>query len=183
MADALTDLLALFDDDARGEAGRVFVDLVADYLARTGRREGSVSTALTQRMIATRFAEPLPRHGRPLAEVVERVGREILADANRLQHPMYLGHQVGGTLPAPLWTEMVVAALNQSLAVTEMSPTATPVEKQVIRWLVELAGLPPSAGGTMTSGGTEATFTALLAARAHALPDAWRDGIPADAPV
>jgi L-2,4-diaminobutyrate decarboxylase len=35
----------------------------------------------------------------------------------------------------------------------------------------------------MTSGGTEATFTALLAARARALPDAWARGVPADPPV
>ena len=39
------------------------------------------------------------------------------------------------------------------------------------------------AGGTFTSGGTEATFAALLAARHAVRPDAWRHGIGADPPV
>jgi L-2,4-diaminobutyrate decarboxylase len=64
-----------------------------------------------------------------------------------------------------------------------MSPAGTVVEAQVIRWMCELAGLGPEAGGTFTSGGTEATFTALLAARAAALPDAWEHGVGADPPV
>jgi L-2,4-diaminobutyrate decarboxylase len=47
--------------------------------------------------------------------------------------------------------------------------------------MADLAGFGPSAGGVFTSGGTEATFTALLAARAAALPDAWEEGVPATA--
>lgn len=38
-------------------------------------------------------------------------------------------------------------------------------------------------GGTLTSGGTEATVTALLAARAAAMPNAWLEGVGADPPV
>jgi len=64
-----------------------------------------------------------------------------------------------------------------------MSPGATAIETQLVRWLAELAGFGPGAGGTLTSGGTEATFTALLAARAAVLPDAWQHGVGADPPV
>jgi L-2,4-diaminobutyrate decarboxylase len=64
-----------------------------------------------------------------------------------------------------------------------MSPTATVVETQVIRWLAELVGWDAGAGGSFTSGGTEAIFTALLAARAAAMPEAWEDGVGADPPV
>jgi hypothetical protein len=35
----------------------------------------------------------------------------------------------------------------------------------------------------MTSGGTEATFTALLAARSRAIPDVWTNGMPSNGPV
>jgi L-2,4-diaminobutyrate decarboxylase len=73
--------------------------------------------------------------------------------------------------------------MNQSVAVWEMSPTATIVETQLIRWLSKLVGWGPGTGGTFTSGGTEAIFTALLAARAAAMPDAWEDGVGANPPV
>jgi L-2,4-diaminobutyrate decarboxylase len=59
----------------------------------------------------------------------------------------------------------------------------TTIERRVIRWLCELVGYGSNAAGTMTTGGTEATFTAFLAARAAALPDAWEKGVGADPPV
>jgi L-2,4-diaminobutyrate decarboxylase len=95
---------------------------------------------------------------------------------------MAMGHQVSAPLPAAVWTESLIAALNQSLAIFEMSPTGTMLEHQVIRWMCDLVGYPASSGGTLTSGGTEATFTALLAARNAAMPDAWENGVGEDAP-
>ena len=167
------------------EEGERFLRIVAEYFARTRTGEGPVSTPHTAAELMARFAEPLPRTGMPLSRVVERVERDIIPDANKLYHPMYMGHQVSAPLPAAVWMESVTAALNQSTAVWEMSPTGTVIETQVVRWLCELAGFDGESGGTMTTGGTEATFTALLAARAAALPNAWRDGVPAgaDAPV
>src|SRR2546423_13316659 len=78
--------------------------------------------------------------------------------------------------------ESVIGALNQSLAVWEMSPTATMIEHQIVGWLARLAGYGSGAGGTLTSGGTEANFTALLAARNAAVPNAWEEGLGADPP-
>jgi L-2,4-diaminobutyrate decarboxylase len=69
------------------------------------------------------------------------------------------------------------------VAVAEMSPTGTAVEGRVVRWMADLAGFGPRAGGTFTSGGTEATFAALLAARSRAVPHVWTDGLGADPPV
>jgi L-2,4-diaminobutyrate decarboxylase len=183
MRDPADGVLAALEADMAAEEGARFVDVVADYFAETRSAVGPVSTALTPTELAVRFAEPVPRGMRPLREVVERVRREIVRDANRLYHPMYIGHQVSAPLPAAVWTESVTAALNQSIAVWEMSPTLTVLEAQVVRWCCELVGFGAAAGGTLTSGGTEATFTALLAARAAALPDAWRDGVGADPPV
>ncbi|HEU4698383.1 MAG TPA: pyridoxal-dependent decarboxylase [Gemmatimonadales bacterium] len=172
-----------YEQDTALEAGAEFLRLTADYLAATRAGEGPVSTGLDSAALDARFDEPLPREGRPLEEIAARLARDVVADANRLMHPMYLGHQVSAPLPAAVWAEPLVAALNQSLAVREMSPTATAVEQRLVRWMCELLGYGPAAGGTLTSGGTEATFTALLAARAAALPDAWEQGVGPNPPV
>ncbi|HJU64291.1 MAG TPA: aminotransferase class V-fold PLP-dependent enzyme [Gemmatimonadaceae bacterium] len=176
-------ILDALESDAEREAGLRFVELVAAYMTGTRDASGPVSTPLMPAEIAPRFEEPMPADGRPLAEVVARVERDIMRDANRLMHPMYVGHQVCGPLPVAVWMESLIAALNQSIAVSEMSPTGTPLETQLIRWMCDLAGLGPRAGGTFTSGGTEATFTGLLAARAAAMPDAWEEGVGDHAPV
>jgi glutamate/tyrosine decarboxylase-like PLP-dependent enzyme len=178
-----TDPTLDFEHDAAAEAGALFSNLTARYLERTRAAEGRVSTSHTAAELAERFAEPLPARGSPLGDVVARLESEVLADANRLYHPMYMGHQVSAPLPAAIWTESVIAALNNSLAVWEMSPTATAVENQVVRWMCELAGYGPRSGGTLTTGGTEATFSALLAARSVALPRVWTDGVGAEPPV
>ena len=176
-------VLAALEQDAGAAVGEAFAGLAAEYFAATRSAEGRVSTPLRPEEIAVRFDEPLPRTGRPITEVLARLRRDVVPDSNQLCHPASLGHQVSAPLPAAVWTEPVISALNQSAAVWEMSPVGTVVETRVVRWLCDLAGLGPQAGGTFTSGGTEATFVALLAARAAALPNAWQEGVRGESPV
>jgi L-2,4-diaminobutyrate decarboxylase len=176
-------IFSAIEHDMERDAALPFIDLASGYFVRLRVDAGPVSTSLSSAEIAPRFAEPLPIAGRPLAQVIERVEREIMSDMNRLVHPMSMGHQVAAPLPAAVWMEPVIAAMNQSTAVAEMSPSATVVETQFVRWMCDLIGWGRDAGGTFTSGGTEASFTGLLAARAAALPDAWENGVGAHPPV
>ena len=179
----LTRVLEKLDIDSSRDVGNRVTELVSRYLADAYAGVGPVSTSLISSEIATHFAEPLPREGSDLNSVLERIDREIIADANRLAHPMAMGHQVSPPLGASIWTDAIISALNQSIAVWEMSPSLTPIENRVIGWMAELAGFEPGSGGTFTSGGTEATFTALLAARAAACPDAWEEGVGDQPPL
>ena len=177
---APTDVLPeSLERDADRDVAQRFLELAIDYLAATREGSGPVSAPPSPAEIATRFDEPLPSTGRPIAEVIARLERDVISGVNRLAHPMAMGHQVSPPLAVAIWMEPLISALNQSLAVFEMSPTATALEARVIRWMCDLAGFQAGAGGTLTSGGTEATFTALLAARAAALPNAWLDGLEA----
>lgn len=179
----LATLLAALESDASLDAGGPFLALAARHFARTRRGEGPVSTAHTPAELTERFAEPLPMGMRPLADVVARLEQDVLSDVNRLAHPMYLGHQVSAPLAAAVWTEVVIGAVNNSHAVWEMSPATTTIEKRVIAWMCELAGFGAGSAGTITSGGTEATLTALLASRAAWQADAWTMGVRGPLPV
>ena len=165
------------------EVAEAFTRLAVEYLAGTRDASQRVTSRHTPAELAARFAEPLPMGGRSIDEVVARLRDEVIADSNHLYHPRYVGHQVSASLPAAVWTESLISALNQSVAVFEMSPVGTVLETQVIRWMCELVGWGVGSGGTLTSGGTEATQTALLAARAAAMPNAWADGVGANPPV
>ena len=179
----IDDVMRELERDATPEAAAQMIELATEYLAATRRAEGPVSSGVVPNDVAPRFDEPMPEHGRALDEVVARVRSEIIADANRLAHPMYMGHQVSFPLSTAVWTDAVISSLNQSVAVEEMSPTLTSLEHRVVRWMCDAVGFPPGSGGTFTSGGTEATFSALLAARAAALPDSWMNGITEPRPV
>ena len=183
MMEDVTDVIATLEGDASAHAAAQVIALATRYFEATRRGEGPVSSGRSPNEIAARFDGPMPEQGTDLATIVARIERDILADANRLAHPMYMGHQVSFPLSTAVWTDAVISALNQSVAVEEMSPTLTSLEHRVIRWMCDAVSFPVGSGGTLTSGGTEATFTALLAARAAALPDSWMNGITEPRPV
>jgi glutamate/tyrosine decarboxylase-like PLP-dependent enzyme len=176
-------ILDELERDMAPDVAAAFIQLATQYLADTRDVSVRVTTAKTPEMLARQFAEPLPRTGRSVDEIVARLRSEVIAESNHLYHPRYVGHQVSAPLAAAVWTESLISVLNQSVAVFEMSPVGTVLEAQVIRWMCDLAGYGAGSGGTLTSGGTEATQTALLAARAALRPLAWTEGIGANPPV
>jgi len=176
-------ILADLEADAGEAAGAEFVRAAARFMSENATARPAVSPVIGPEAIGRLFDESIPRTGRPLADVVARIERDVLGHSMRLSHPMYLGHQVSAPLAAAIWTESIASVANNSLAVREMSPAGSALEQRVVRWCAELAGYDARAGGTFTSGGTEATFTALLAARAAAVPDALEHGVGADPPV
>lgn len=95
-----------------------------------------------------------------LAELVARY-------SNQLHHPSYMGHQVCPPILDSIAADYLTSFFNNSVAVAEMSPIATAIEKEVIRWMADLAGYPASAAGTAVSGGSVANLTGLMAARAR----------------
>ncbi|MEM7200356.1 MAG: pyridoxal-dependent decarboxylase [Planctomycetota bacterium] len=136
-------------------------------------------TGLTRDAVRARFEEPLPRQGMAAAELLEILARDYAAEAQRLHHPRYIGHQVAPPVPVATAVDLLTSTLNNGLAVWEMSPTGTMVEHAVLGWFAELLGWPAGFGGSFVTGGAVGNLTALAAARAHLWPDAWRAGVGA----
>ena len=182
MSQELQLLLERLEADMSEAVGSRFVAAAAHYLTRSADPDKPVSTRLSPEELAALFNDPFNANGIEIGEVIERVERDVVQQSNWLYHPRYVGHQVSAPLPAAVWTESVIGALNNSLAVQEMSPALTMVENQLIRWFCDLAGFGDGTG-TLTSGGTEATFTALAAARAALMPNAWEHGLTGTFPI
>lgn len=95
------------------------------------------------------------------------LARLVAESSIQLHHPSYMGHQVCPPIHEAAVADLLISMLNQSTAVWEMSPIATPIEKEIVRWLANLAGYPETVLGTAVSGGSAANLTGLLAARAR----------------
>jgi L-2,4-diaminobutyrate decarboxylase len=94
-----------------------------------------------------------------------------------LHNPKYMGHQVSVPAPLSVLSNLLSGLLNNGMAVYEMGQAATTIEKCVVDLFCQKIGYGEMASGVMTSGGTLASLTALLAAR-QALEDRdiWQDG-------
>jgi L-2,4-diaminobutyrate decarboxylase len=102
---------------------------------------------------------------------------DVLANSISIHHPNYIGHQVGATLPVAALADLTGALINNGMAIYEMGAAGSAIEKVVIDVLLKQVGYDENADGYMTSGGTLANLTALLAARkTMASADIWQEG-------
>lgn len=159
-----------FDDGRRREA-HALVDLVFDHLGNVEKRPVVEWTAADDLRRGVALGDS-PGRGASMDELA----RLLLRYSIQLHHPMYMGHQVCPPFPAAVLGDLLVSTLNQSTAVWEMSPIATEIEKEIVRWLARRAGYPEESDGTAVSGGSAANLTALLAARARWSSDASNSG-------
>jgi L-2,4-diaminobutyrate decarboxylase len=175
---ASTTLHDAFDAERfRALAHRV-VDRLADHLAHVD--DGAVVPALSPRDAVARLRAAVPR--RPAEDVdaaFERVVDDALATATRLHHRGFVGHQVASPLPAAALADLVMALLNNGMAIFEMGKGGTALERAVLVWLAGEMGLSPTSSGVLTHGGSLGNLTALLAARQAKGDDPWRRGVRA----
>ncbi|MCE9571658.1 MAG: pyridoxal-dependent decarboxylase [Deltaproteobacteria bacterium] len=170
-----------YDPERFRRDGHALIDALADQLAAaTGRDEAPV-LALGD-PTAARAAWAFDPAASPVALVDTLTA--AAAGAIRLHHPRYLGHQVPPPIPGAALGDLVSALCNNGMSVYEMGPTAMPIEFAVIDWMAQAVGLPSTATGVLTSGGSVGNLTALLAARqARAGWDVWGAGDPGGPPL
>ena len=85
-----------------------------------------------------------------------------------ITHPRYFGLFNPAPVFPAICADRIAAVFNPQLATATTSPAPVAIELHVIRAVAQRAGLPPSAGGHFTAGGSEANYTALIAALVNA---------------
>lgn len=106
----------------------------------------------------------IPVAGREITDVLEDLV-DTLGDGVGTTSSRYLGYLPAGGLPAAAVADYLAAGLNPYSGLSSVSPGAAAVENRVVDWLCEVVGLPAGSGGVLTSGGSTAVLTAVVAAR------------------
>ncbi|MCI0489144.1 MAG: aminotransferase class I/II-fold pyridoxal phosphate-dependent enzyme [Blastocatellia bacterium] len=126
------------------------------------------------------FDEPLPLEPLDAARLLEIVERDILSMATLSGSPNYYAFISSCGNPFGLLGEVLSAAINQPVMRESVFPSATAVERQVIRWIAEFIGYPTDAGGLLVSGGSVANLICLAVARKVKSPfDVASEGVRA----
>ena len=138
-----------------------------EYLA--GNASGPAFLPLGNR----RAAEPLPRGPSPFPDVLAEFERVVLASGIVPTSGRFFGYVPGGGIPTAAAGDYLAALTNRYSGVYGAAPGAAAVENDAVRWLLEMVGYPDTAWGTLQSGGSLATLTAVVAARESRAPWEW----------
>jgi aromatic-L-amino-acid decarboxylase len=157
--------------------GRLAADLVADHRAHLLDRPvfGKVGEA------AAVFDEPLPEEGRPADAVLAEVRDRVLSRPFGNSHPRFFGFINATADPLGTVADYLASAMNSNCWGGDHA--AIHVEDRVLRWIGSILGLPASAEGILTSGGSMANFTALAVARRAMAPDVREQGFAGTPPL
>ncbi|HST07437.1 MAG TPA: aminotransferase class V-fold PLP-dependent enzyme [Gemmatimonadaceae bacterium] len=146
------------------EVGHSLVDGIADFLgglpdARTA------SKLLPDAMRAKVGKRALPERGTDIAPVIEKFSRLFFEQSTHNGSPRFFGYITSSAAPVSALADLLAAAVNPNCGAWALSPIATEIENETIRWLGEFMGLPGKWDGVLVSGGNMANIVGFYVAR------------------
>ncbi|MBI3648372.1 MAG: aspartate aminotransferase family protein [Actinobacteria bacterium] len=178
---------AVPDLDWDPERARAFADRTTDLWQEMLERLPSlpVSGRWTSEQVRDAVARTVPDEPMSDDELFSYL-REVVFEWSAFPgHPRFMAYISGaGTVPGAA-ADLLSAGMNMNLGGWQLSPSATEIELALTRFFAnEVFGLPPGAGGIVTTGGAMATFVALKAARdERAGWDVRNEGVAAGPPL
>ena len=168
-------LLSAYDPEAFRQQGHQLIDSLADYLANM--QDNPRTAVLPWQPPQDRLENWQADYQRAPDTQINQFWNVVVQQSMHLHHPHYVGHQVAPPVPIAALSGLVSAFLNNGMAIYEMGPVSSALERVVMQEVAQMVGYGPAAGGIMTSGGTLSNLTALLAARQRqVVGDAWQEG-------
>ncbi|MEQ1831906.1 MAG: aspartate aminotransferase family protein [Candidatus Eisenbacteria bacterium] len=147
-------------------AGHALVDQLAELLAAipTGPVTRGESPSVVREALALNAA--LPEHGTAPGPLLAETARLLFEHSLFNAHPRFMGYITSSPAPIGILGDLLAAAVNPNVGAWVLSPAATEIEAQTVRWISELIGYPTTCGGLLVSGGNMANMVGFWAARA-----------------
>lgn len=161
------------DPDAFREAGYQTVDAIADFLSALPERPVSPgeSPSDIRGLLGDRS---LPERGTPANRLLSETASLLFERSVFNGHPRFWGYITASPAPIGALADLLASTVNPNVGAWALSPLASAIEEQTVRWVAELLGYPRTCGGLLVSGGNVANFVAFLAARRRTLGETVR---------
>ena len=165
-----------FDEITRRQLGYELIDLINSYYSSLPTR--SVQLPAEQRTFGE-LSERMPDEGADPVAVLDEVAHDLVDKGFHVPSANYFGLMNPTPTYVSVLAEALVAALNPQLATLARSQLASKIENETVRWIGERVGWASDFGGTFTSGGNEANFSALALALNWKFPGIVEEGVAA----
>jgi aromatic-L-amino-acid decarboxylase len=156
------------DTDERRAFGE---QALSHALAYWDQVEAASSNRPWSEVFAKRLDPEFTEDGRDPAAVLDYVRACVDAPGFATTSPRFMAYIPGGAVPYSAFGDLLAAASNKYSGFASASPGAVRIENACTQWLTEIIGYPKDAAGTLTSGGSIANLTAIVAAREARDPD------------
>jgi aromatic-L-amino-acid/L-tryptophan decarboxylase len=167
-----------FDTGEFRQLGHTLVDRIAELMERLPDRAVVPTRGPEELRALIGGAAPLPPAGSAASDLLDEAVSLLFENSTFNAHPMFYGYITAPPAPIGVLADLLASAVNANCGSATLGPMAAEIETQTIRWISELIGYRPDAGGILVSGGNVANFTCILAARAAAAGEGVRqDGL------
>jgi aromatic-L-amino-acid/L-tryptophan decarboxylase len=147
------------------ELGALLIDRIAGFLEALPSRAVTPAESPAVVRQALGAQRTLPQHGADPAQLLNQAA-DLLFDHSLFNgHPRFWGYVTSSAAPIGALAELLAAAVNPNVGAWLLSPMASEIEGQTIRWIAEMLGYPVECGGLFVSGGNMANIVCFLAAR------------------
>ena len=130
---------------------------------------GSLDAAPTYRAwdagLPGRLDPHFPERGRDPRELLDFLDAAVDRPGITTASPRFTGYVPGGGLFQAAVGDFLAAVANKYAGFAPAAPGAVWLENATVAWLARVIGFPDGAAGTLTSGGSMANLTAVVAAR------------------
>jgi glutamate/tyrosine decarboxylase-like PLP-dependent enzyme len=140
-------------------------------LAYWDQVEGASANRPWSEVFSQRLDPEFSEDGRELPAVLDYVRACVDAPGFATTSPRFMAYIPGGALPYSALGDLLAATSNKYSGFASASPGAVRIENACTKWLASVIGYPEGAAGTLTSGGSIANLTAIVAARESRDPD------------
>jgi glutamate/tyrosine decarboxylase-like PLP-dependent enzyme len=156
--------LAMSSEEFR-ELATQLIDRIAGFLDSLPKRPVTRAESPAVVRQALEAQRTLPRQGADPAQLLHHAA-DLLFDHSLFNgHPRFWGYITSSAAPIGALGELLAAVVNPNVGAWLLSPMASEIEGQTIRWIAEMLSYPVDCGGLFVSGGNMANFVCFLAAR------------------
>ena len=154
--------LEIDPETMRRQAARV-VELVVDHIASL--REQPAHQSLSRADATRLIAGPPPKQGTDLDTLLATLQERVFPYHAREPHPHFMGYIPSSPTFPSILGDWLATGYNFFAGVWSVAAGPNEIELVVLDWFRQWLGMPAGTSGLLTSGGSGATLTALVAAR------------------
>lgn len=147
------------------QLGYMLVDRIGELLDTIHERPVAPSLSPGDMRSILDAERPLPQTGADSAELLNRACDLLIANSTFNGHPRFWGYITSSPAPMGMLGDFLASAINANVGGWKLSPAATEIELQTVRWIAEFMGYPTSCSGLLVSGGNMANIVGFMAAR------------------